>query len=351
MKLIKARIYQQPCTEEQPVGQSRHNCQCFKISALKNQSFSTDLQYKLSQATIATALTLTLISASPLPSLSASADFAIPPSPSPSPSPSSQQDISFTVDDAHPIIDIAKVIPRDKFIPLTNQLKVIEKDTGYRVRVYTNYRDNNAQQTISREDLRSGWKTEQPNTIVVLVDPSAPNILQFKYSRGVERKLPRQFFSELSSRFGNVFNIRETGEAAAVTETIDALTTCLRREEGCRVVPGLANDEYYFTLGASIAGGIVAGAAFRIQPQGWVKQSYVWALLFSPLWFVLFISFGIGPVVTRTSDVMPVIGNCLGFLGAVGLVVYQREIAQRVGLLPFDKKDDDDDDDYNYYSD
>jgi hypothetical protein len=341
MKLIKARIYRHPCAKVQP-EQSPHRCQYFITSVLKNPSFSTDIQSKLSQATLAAALTLTLITASPLHSL-ASTDVAIP-------SPQSQQDTSFTVDDAHPIIDIAKVIPRDKFIPLTNQLIAIEKDTGYRLRVYTNYRDNNAQQTISREDLRSGWKTEQPNTIVVLVDPSAPNILQFKYSRGVERKLPRQFFSELSSRFGNVFNIRETGEAAAVTETIDALTTCLRREEGCRVVPGLANDEYYFTLGASIAGGIVAGAAFRIQPQGWVKQSYVWALLFSPLWFVLFFSFGIGPVVTRTSDVMPVVGNCLGFLGAVGLVVYQREIAQGVRLLPPDKKDDDDDD-YNYYSD
>ncbi|MGB5239270.1 MAG: TPM domain-containing protein, partial [Prochlorococcaceae cyanobacterium] len=33
------------------------------------------------------------------------------------------------------------------------------------------------------------------------------------------------------------------------------------------------------------------------------------------LWVMLFVVFGLGPVVTRTSDLLPVLRNALGFLG------------------------------------
>jgi hypothetical protein len=37
-------------------------------------------------------------------------------------------------------------------------------------------------------------------------------------------------------------------------------------------------------------------------------------LIFSPLWGILFIAFGIGPVVSRTSDWLPLFRNFAGFL-------------------------------------
>jgi hypothetical protein len=37
-------------------------------------------------------------------------------------------------------------------------------------------------------------------------------------------------------------------------------------------------------------------------------------LIFSPLWGILFFAFGIGPVVTRTSDWLPLTRNVAGFL-------------------------------------
>jgi hypothetical protein len=42
-------------------------------------------------------------------------------------------------------------------------------------------------------------------------------------------------------------------------------------------------------------------------------------LLLSPLWGILVISFGIGPVVTRTSDWLPLLRNLMGF--AIGALV------------------------------
>jgi hypothetical protein len=47
--------------------------------------------------------------------------------------------------------------------------------------------------------------------------------------------------------------------------------------------------------------------------------AWQWALIFSPLWGILFISFGIGPVVTRTSDWLPLARNFAGF--AIGALV------------------------------
>lgn len=66
------------------------------------------------------------------------------------------------------------------------------------------------------------------------------------------------------------FAVREQGESAAVMNMMDALSGCLARG-GCAVVPGLSLDHYYFTLVTSLAGGVIAGAASRLEPQGeWV---------------------------------------------------------------------------------
>ena len=42
-------------------------------------------------------------------------------------------------------------------------------------------------------------------------------------------------------------------------------------------------------------------------------------LLFAPLWGTLFISFGIGPIVTRTQDKLPLLQNFVAFLIAAGI--------------------------------
>lgn len=53
-----------------------------------------------------------------------------------------------------------------------------------------------------------------------------------------------------------------------------------------------------------------------VYATGIVQRKWVWILLFSPLWGTLFISFGIGPIVTRTSDRIPVLLNTAAFLAA-----------------------------------
>jgi hypothetical protein len=127
--------------------------------------------------------------------------------------------------------------------------------------------------------------------------------------------MPRTFWIELQTRFGNQFYIRENGEDRAIIDTIETLELCLRRG-GCSVVPGLPREQWLLTLVSSVVGGLVFGfAALTRKTQAF---SWQWALIFSPLWGILFLAFGIGPVVTRTSEWLPLARNIGGFgLGAI----------------------------------
>lgn len=214
------------------------------------------------------------------------------------------------------VLDLARVIPSGQSAQVLQRIDTLEREQGWRVRVYTTY-----QQDVgpSVEELRAAWKPDQ-QTVVMLVDISSPNIMSFRYGDAVVTHLRRPFFTELQSRYGNQFYVRDNGESAAVMNALTDLTTCLGIETGCVVVPGLPADQYYFTLVTSIAGGFVFGFASQLEPAGFVQRRWVWLLIFFPLWGTLFINFGLGPIVTRTSDPMPVLGNLAGFAVAAAVV-------------------------------
>lgn len=232
-----------------------------------------------------------------------------------------------TVDNNHPILDLARVIPSGKSTALQDAVLSLEADTGWRVRMLTRFGPSN---NPSIEQLRSGWSVDD-KTVVVFVDPSAPNIFSFKYGLAVQQILPRPFFTELQSRYGNMFFVRENGEQAAIDGAMDGLLLCLRKG-GCRVPPGLPQDQYVFTLLCSVAGGFILGSALRLEPQGFVKRQWVYGLLFAPLWATLAINFGLGPVVSRTQDILPIAANILATIAAACLIKFYPQAAQATGL-------------------
>lgn len=237
-----------------------------------------------------------------------------------------------------PFLDIAKVMPAGKLDGLQTQLRQLESDTGYKLRVLSRFGPSDVP---SIEEIRSGWGVDD-KTVVVFVDPSAPNIMAFRFGKGVQRILPRPFFTELQSRFGNQFFVRENGEQAAVYGMLDAMDTCFRREGGCRVPPGLPLEQYYFTLGCAVAGGLILGSVLRIDPQGFVKRRWVYGLLFSPLWASLSINFGLGPVISRTDDIVPVVANVAATVAATLLIYFYPQAAKATGLSVDQSRDDDD---------
>lgn len=61
---------------------------------------------------------------------------------------------------------------------------------------------------------------------------SVGNVLNFNVGDGVKFALPNIFWTRLSSKYGTTFYVRENGIDIAVTNAIEAITSCLRSEDG-----------------------------------------------------------------------------------------------------------------------
>jgi hypothetical protein len=208
-----------------------------------------------------------------------------------------------------PIIDLAKIFTQIQEEKLASDIDRFEADTGWKLRVLTQY-----DRTPGRA-VKQYWGLDD-KSVMVIADARGGNILNFSIGDGVYKLMPRTFWIELQTRFGNLYYVKEHGEDNAVVDALDAVKTCLS-QGGCNVVPGLPQEQWLLTLASSILGGVICG--FAAQPRQGKSFSWQWALIFSPLWGILFIAFGVAPVITRTSELLPLLRNCGGF--AIGLLV------------------------------
>ncbi len=206
------------------------------------------------------------------------------------------------------IIDLADSLSSLQQEKLDADLDEFEAETGWKLRVLTQF-----DRTPGRA-VKDFWGLDD-RSVLLVADPRGGNLLSFSVGDALYELLPRTFWIELQTRYGNQFYVRDNGEDASIIDTLGSLKTCLRRG-GCLVVPGLPREQWILTLITSAIGGLVFG--FAAQPRDGKGFSWQWALIFSPLWGILFIAFGVGPVVTRTSDWLPLARNFAGFaLGAI----------------------------------
>eukprot|EP00951_Prasinocladus_malaysianus_P004591 scaffold32245_cov49-Prasinocladus_malaysianus.AAC.2 len=290
--------------------------------------------------------------------------------------------------------DTARALPSAERDSLSRDLKSFERQSGWKIRVLTKFADEKypSGDEVSfglldmwqvSQSLPSCYHTCQKDTpdnggcraicqqpagsclqghthvthflslTYVVFQPKDCSCGSQLLAQHVKTLLKRPFFTELQSRFGNQFFVRDNGQEEAVLESIGALKTCLAGG-GCVVVPGLDPSHYFFTLIMTVAGGLVLGFSTRLDPRafsehlncpckrrgealsfpvftkprhfgvtstGFAQRRWVPPLLLSPLWGSLFISYGLGPVVTRTSDIAPLAANCATFL-LVATAVY-----------------------------
>lgn len=218
-----------------------------------------------------------------------------------------------------PIIDLAKSLTSVQEERLVQELSQFEAETGWKLRVLTQY---DRTPGLAVKDF---WGLDDKSVLLV-ADSRGGNILNFNVGDAVYQLLPRTFWVELQTRYGNLYFVREEGEDQSILQSLGSIKTCLS-QGGCRVVPGLPREQWILTLITSIVGGIICGFAAQPRRPGQIF-AWQWALIFSPLWGILFIAFGIGPVVTRTSDWLPLVRNIAGFLiGA--LVAYLSPVLNR----------------------
>ncbi len=211
--------------------------------------------------------------------------------------------------EATSVIDLAKSLSNQQEADLNTELEQFETETGWKLRVLTQF-----DQTPGRA-VKEFWGLDD-KSILLIADPRGGNLLNFSVGDAAYDLLPRTFWIELQTRYGNQFFVRDNGEDLSILSALHSIEGCLQ-QGGCNVVPGLPQEQWILTLVTSILGGVIFG--FAAQPRNGKVFAWQWALIFSPLWGILFIAFGIGPVVTRTSDWLPLTRNIAGF--AIGALV------------------------------
>jgi hypothetical protein len=208
-----------------------------------------------------------------------------------------------------PVVDLANLIPKLQEESLIENLESFEAETGWKMRVLTQY-DRSPGRAVKKF-----WGLDN-KSILLVADGRGGNLLAFSIGDDVYELLPRNFWIELQTRFGNMYYIREHGENNAIVEALESVKVCLVKN-GCNSVPGLSQELWVLTLISSIVGGVILGVA--VIPR--TKEQFIawqWGLIMSPLWGILFIAFGMGPIVTRTPEFLPLFRNIIGFaLGAV----------------------------------
>jgi hypothetical protein len=208
------------------------------------------------------------------------------------------------------VIDLANSLTSAQETALASDLETFEQETGWKLRVLTQF------ERTPGQAVKAYWGLDD-HSVLLVADPRGGNLLNFSVGDDVYPLLPRVFWIELQTRFGNQFFVREQGEEQSILQALESIQTCLRRG-GCRVVPGLPQEQWILTLITSIVGGIICGFAAHPRKPGEVF-SWQWVLIFSPLWGILFIAFGIAPVISRTTDWLPLFRNGAGF--AIGALV------------------------------
>lgn len=222
-----------------------------------------------------------------------------------------------------PVIDLAKLLTDGQRQALEDELQEFEDTSGWKLRVLTQY------DRTPGLAVREFWGLDD-RSLLLVADERGGNLLNFNVGDALFALMPRTFWVELQTRYGNQFYVREHGQDAAVLDSLHAVKGCLNIG-GCQVVPGLPQEQWLLTLSTSILGGLIVGfAAFPRQPGRRVEWG--WVLLLSPLWVILFGVFGVAPIVTRTPELLPLIRNALGFGGgAVGAyLVAQLTLGRRL---------------------
>lgn len=185
--------------------------------------------------------------------------------------------------------DQANLFKGERAAQIESELQAVRSHQGYDVRVLAKDGLFRGRDTGASEGL-----TVQRNSVLVLIDPTSPNVLDFIEGSSVQAKLPPAFFIELQSRYGNLFTVRELGEADSAKRAIDALVTCLSNDAGCSVVPGVDQERLQISLALAATGGLILGSTFA---SGWQYSAFA-----APIWVSLLYSYAVLPVYKRDSS-------------------------------------------------
>ncbi len=140
-------------------------------------------------------------------------------------------DPSVLPDQPTPVIDLARILTDSQRKNLEQELEGVEAKVGWKLRVLTQF-----DQTPGLA-VRDFWQLDE-RSLLLIADPRGGNLLNFNVGDAFFALMPRTYWVELQTRFGNQFYVRDHGEDGAIFDALEAVEICLERG-GCQVVPGL----------------------------------------------------------------------------------------------------------------
>jgi hypothetical protein len=155
-----------------------------------------------------------------------------------------------------PVIDLAKALTDQQRTALETELEDFERSSGWKLRVLTQY------ERTPGLAVRNFWNLDQ-RSLVLVADPRGGNLLNFNVGDALFSLMPRTFWVELQTRYGNQYYVRDHGEDGSILASLHAVEGCLIAG-GCQVVPGLPME----LLSAGRIGGGICIISKGSWPQG-----------------------------------------------------------------------------------
>ncbi|CAL8468422.1 g7962 [Coccomyxa elongata] len=139
------------------------------------------------------------------------------------------------------VIDVAGFLTPGEEARIAKEVESLENDTGVKLRVLAqNY------PTTPGLAVRDYWKVDD-DTVVFVADPSlGGNILNFNVGGNIDLRIPRNFWTRLSSKYGTKYYWQERGEGSAIVNAVSAIDTCAREPVGrlqCSKIQGELGEE------------------------------------------------------------------------------------------------------------
>ena len=163
-----------------------------------------------------------------------------------------------------PVIDLAKILTDNQRAALEAELDDFEAVSGWKLRVLTQY---DRTPGLAVKDF---WGLDE-RSLLLIADERGGNLLNFNVGDALFALMPRTYWVELQTRFGNVYYVRDHGQDASILDSLHTVKGCLEIG-GCQVVPGLPQEQWLLTLATSILGGLIVGfAAYPRKPEHTVE--------------------------------------------------------------------------------
>jgi hypothetical protein len=115
-----------------------------------------------------------------------------------------------------PVIDLAKALTDSQRQGLEEQLNQFEASSGWKLRVLTQY-DRTPGQAVKQY-----WDLDE-RSLLLVADPRGGNLLNFNVGDALFALMPRTYWVELQTRYGNQYYVAEHGEDGAIVGALGAV--------------------------------------------------------------------------------------------------------------------------------